>query len=1334
MASEQLYKSLENLQFTNNDAGNPLTWADIDQINTIVNAAITTASGDSIAYYIAPSNFAYHSDPGVYSIATELCRRRTQDGTILNMHYKGSSPDKPFIIVANTQTILLDPKSKNYQQSGGSHWVSMVLLPLQYRTSSGVDYKSKQYQVFFFDSVHTHKFPEALKAVLTKGKTYSLADDITGTTELQPLCTAPQIIFPSHNAIAPIQVNGSDCGWWAVYCALMTVYTGGIEFLQPISGKKISANPLRGILPLQEKTPEPLVSRLQVEAPPPRSLTTPFITTHPSTTRVTEKYAGSGLKNTLHGNVFQLMLLMLFLKRGLGNGYSFRLATEMKTAEKFDDVVFEYTEEGVKKYRCLQAKHRQNDKDQITLTELLSGKNDDFDLTKYFVSYRRMQGSFPAIQDLILCTNIGFYSDLNDFLDRISAPDVFFDFLGNSPPNRHRFKKKFNGKEKIYEALKKGSDAELLAKELAECILEDKAVQRRSDIFKKYLDILTDEVIDAKTKKFRSSFLRGDKTLSPAAQNFRTLLANHLNLSTCANTQINVPNNLGTKKQVSALPTDSINTQEIDEFLERLVFVTACPNEVTLGQLIQAELSIDFNLLDSQLIFSRFQDWMLAWMKEKEGVYLSEQDANDFFVKVNNQIAQLVLIGPTYEYRESIRKYALTFNRPLGFTQLYQSSLQVITIIGPEASWLSSIKLYRELEQIKKLEKEGSYIFIKLSSALLLDKRLVDAFSADHCNLLIIECNRTLSVTESQAWHAKFQPILTRYPSKKIVFICQNTQDTLNSLFTGSKIKTITDNQTGFSDLADETQQKLKERTVLFQGKSKKFGDIIKGETQGLTHTATVSEVCDTNEIHIGQAPSTLSNFEEFCYIERTFKRTVTLQASSLKENICDIFVFSNTDNLSEYENKLPDGVQFVPFTERQQSKQPISRYLILEQGKKQEQYLQLCQENATRNIHWINIAGENLVWQRSHGNLSGVRPYLDESKPHSLPQDKLTTTNRLNIIVAEPGMGKSTVITQLAHRNKLPDDERWVIKINLLAWKQLIDNSNFEGIADVIKFLSVIEDLGDLSRDVLRVYLQRPTGVFLLLDGMDEINPEQRNKIILLVKILFRQTQVNMTVSTRFHLQSELEDAFSLLAYNLSPFTETDRESFLIKFWAKLFNLDERDPRLAGYVKAVISNFSLSMQDSDQEFMGIPLQARMLAEALTDEFKEFYYSNQETPLFLGKISIVNLYEKFIQRKYAIYFEDKIGALLSPELKLPLQNSFTKIHRRLAFHLLFPQEALNFYSEKSANPLNEIELINIGIVQRLDGTLAFVHRTFSEYYMADLLLHNLAKSTSHPMH
>ncbi|MDR0773338.1 MAG: hypothetical protein LBE46_03370 [Wolbachia pipientis] len=45
----------------------------------------------------------------------------------------------------------------------------------------------------------------------------------------------------------------------------------------------------------------------------------------------------------MHGNIYQLKVLMLFLHRGVLYQHSFRLGTEIEEARKFDDLVFEYT-------------------------------------------------------------------------------------------------------------------------------------------------------------------------------------------------------------------------------------------------------------------------------------------------------------------------------------------------------------------------------------------------------------------------------------------------------------------------------------------------------------------------------------------------------------------------------------------------------------------------------------------------------------------------------------------------------------------------------------------------------------------------------------------------------------------------------------------------------------------------------------------------------------------------------------------------------------------------------------------------------------------------------
>ncbi len=103
-----------------------------------------------------------------------------------------------------------------------------------------------------------------------------------------------------------------------------------------------------------------------------------------------ESYKTSGgLKSSTHGDIYQLKLLMLFLHRGIENKYNFKLATEREGVRAFDDVFFEYDQN---KRSCLQAKHKLDEEEKITYSDLFPPRQKDktdgeFAIQKYFISY-----------------------------------------------------------------------------------------------------------------------------------------------------------------------------------------------------------------------------------------------------------------------------------------------------------------------------------------------------------------------------------------------------------------------------------------------------------------------------------------------------------------------------------------------------------------------------------------------------------------------------------------------------------------------------------------------------------------------------------------------------------------------------------------------------------------------------------------------------------------------------------------------------------------------------------------------------------------------------------
>ncbi|KAL1516139.1 hypothetical protein ABEB36_000060 [Hypothenemus hampei] len=255
-------------------------------------------------------------------------------------------------------------------------------------------------------------------------------------------------------------------------------------------------------------------------------------------------YHKRGLVHSLHGNIYQLKLQMLFLKRVLDKGYEFNLGTEVEDAEKFDDIYKRKDESGKNEIRFVQAKHKQDESKRITAHNLSTDKGDDFSLQKYFISYSKIKKKYgfnkSEFKDFIIYTNIKFDSvDLEKAEIKIEDIETSDDILVTKSGRSAVCKKIIIQKEhKVYEKLRETSDLYLLAKKLGQHIFSYKPLQLNADIFKLYhvplcrtvFQIQETQVMNKEGKEipkkyvtFRNDFLNGDN-LAEDVSNFRNVL------------------------------------------------------------------------------------------------------------------------------------------------------------------------------------------------------------------------------------------------------------------------------------------------------------------------------------------------------------------------------------------------------------------------------------------------------------------------------------------------------------------------------------------------------------------------------------------------------------------------------------------------------------------------------------------------------------------------------------------------------------------------------------------------------------------------------------------
>jgi hypothetical protein len=229
---------------------------------------------------------------------------------------------------------------------------------------------------------------------------------------------------------------------------------------------------------------------------------------------------------------------MLFAWRGYQQGYPFLLATEMDEAEKFDDLVFQREIGGQLVYQVLQAKHKQEESKRIKVNDLLDEKDGEFSLPKYFRSYRKM-GQNPtfkdgSIKDFIICTNINFdFKQLKKRKIEVKALEESDDILNvksqEKPTACYQFIfDNLDEQGPLCKALRKTSDLHLLAKTLAEHLVNNRLLDLRDPFFKIYHLALTNEVIDIKNEKFYDHFINNDQGLLEPVKSFREELLNNL--------------------------------------------------------------------------------------------------------------------------------------------------------------------------------------------------------------------------------------------------------------------------------------------------------------------------------------------------------------------------------------------------------------------------------------------------------------------------------------------------------------------------------------------------------------------------------------------------------------------------------------------------------------------------------------------------------------------------------------------------------------------------------------------------------------------------------------
>jgi len=589
--------------------------------------------------------------------------------------------------------------------------------------------------------------------------------------------------------------------------------------------------------------------------------------------------------------------------------------------------------------------------------------------------------------------------------------------------------------------------------------------------------------------------------------------------------------------------------------------------------------------------------------------------------------------------------------------------------------------------------------------------------------LLLIACedNQLLDEETKDVFRTLFDTIKQK-SNVKIIFITRSggsTFDFLQHLGRGISGEGFVrrDEQLTWSDLTASSQEKLLKKPVKFQGSKISLNELMSAESP-VVKFLPLGGLVEEKELKIADPVPISNGYNESYYVGRTFRH----------QNVIKQEIFSDKD-VKEKRVSL---------------------------ASEEQEFRQLSQLNPKSNVHWLeeDKTGK-LVWQRSQGSLETLRRYIDTDSSHTYTADDLdklleqAQKQRVMLISDKAGMGKSTVLTHLSKQIKQKFPAKWVVRIDLNDHTDALKALKGKRIdkEKAIEFVSekVLKIKPGLEMELFKECCEQKQKVrtVIMVDGFDEISPFYKETVIDLLQAVRQTATEQLWITTRPHLRNELEDKLQQLSYTLQPFSEGDQIVFLRKFWSlKDWFTEPEDKegevektKLEIYAEHLIKELAQSISDKDRKFTGIPLQTRMLAEAFDKEVKTFYQSAEHIPDLQAKLELFELYERFIERKYDIYQEEKLQAPVSNVTAIEQREdhlTFLRMdHQFLALKVLFTEEVLELFQNNSRCKFSGEKLTRLGIVQGShEGNLRFIHRTFAEFYVADCLVERLTEGNN----
>ncbi|CAD7085819.1 unnamed protein product [Hermetia illucens] len=819
---------------------------------------------------------------------------------------------------------------------------------------------------------------------------------------------------------------------------------------------------------------------------------------------------------------------------------------------------------------------------------------------------------------------------------------------------------------------------------------------------------------------------------------------------------------------------------DFKDFFEKLRFIVKYPNRLEIDHLLENEMRDQLRNLNSKAYKALFQENLYRWMTDRIGTFYTAEKARQLFDEIDRDVLCWPMHGVNRSYFSSVpMRYVFNTQADLISSFLKNNDVKVLNLIF-EKRLLGRMRIVQTFLNLQKADpvetrvytRTFGYIFFMLKQLENPDfyKEIASNFDSERqWNLVVIEANIQKKVRK--LYKRLKTSIKLENPSRKIILISEPQDRISNTLEEDPVLQKLSRKEiirTSYHDLVAESQDMISEKGKLWLQRSElNVNQIIDDSLKGFIDASTLVKFIVGDRVKIGNKLEFPEGYDPSHYIDRFLNFYVEIK-SDVRNKCADVLIISDFEDdfieaCRRYDEKEKRSIHWL---------RSVSGKLIWQ--KTCGTISALVRYRDEQRIG-VNIVGRNLIPINKSPDSTNTQSEIEV----------ISSNEKLLIISNVAGMGKTTVLSSISKRFRINDRKLWVVRIDLNDYSSFFDQELSYRIAkkprlkckdrdSAIKFfLDLLQSNGkselktDLEVNLLETVLKQPSKLkfIFLFDAFDEISPGYKDIVLDLLLGLQLSHVQKLIVTTRPSMQQHLERGLGMFACTLRQFSKDEQITFLRKFWAKrmkslkvdqLVESSVLSERLSIYANTIIQKQSDTISDKHLEFTGIPLQLRFLAEIFEENeeecdwqgCKEFIGSTNAIPKLPERLNVFDLYRKFIEKKYFIYRKDKMRQDMTNEAtkieSLDSFKTFMKQHQKLALYATFDKEDLEVllsacgdFDEEMEEIVTYMDRIESGremrgiVNQIVNGRPHFIHRTISEYFVADYLGTTFVRKVQH---